>query len=332
MGLRAIVTACCLTWGQVVFGQTVFVDDAARSVSVPAVVNKVFAAGAPAEILLYTLAPEKLAGRNHAPSPAALEFTPPRFRNPVLISQLPDPDGPAGDRELVALQPDLYVDYGDVTADYVDSVNNVQGRTGVPAIILDGSLERIAATYRRLGVLVGARERGEQLALHTERLLEKYRDYLSRKSMPPKVYLACSADGLVPCRDGERNAEFARWLGAVNVAGTHAGRLTIGQIATLDPEVVVAPTPEAAERIRGSADWQAVAAVKRGRVLSAPALPFGWGPRPPSVNRLPGLIWLAYALPGQSFDAAFFTDVREFFTAFYQVTPSDEQLGRLVAY
>ncbi len=239
-------------------GQEAFVDDAGRSVAVPPVVGKVFAAGAPPEVLLYTLVPDRLVGRNHAPSPAALEFMAPQFRDPVLISQLPDPDGPAADRELLALRPDLYVDYGDVTADYIESLDNVQRRTGIPGIILDGSLARIPATYRRLGQLLGAADRGEQLAAHVEPLLAQYRGILRQDGQAIRVYLACSPDGLAPCLDGERNAEFAQWLGAVNVAGAVGAsrRVTLEQIRDWNPDVIVAPTAEAAARLGSSADWQ----------------------------------------------------------------------------
>jgi len=54
--------------------QVPFTDDAGRSVVLPARIDRVFAAGAPAELLLYTLAPEKLPGRNNVPSSAALEL------------------------------------------------------------------------------------------------------------------------------------------------------------------------------------------------------------------------------------------------------------------
>ena len=56
--------------------QTRVADDAKRTVAVPAHVSRVFAAGAPAEVLLYTLVPEMLVGRNHMPSAAALELMP----------------------------------------------------------------------------------------------------------------------------------------------------------------------------------------------------------------------------------------------------------------
>jgi hypothetical protein len=48
------------------------------------------------------------------------------------------------------------------------------------------------------------------------------------------------------------------------------------------------------------------------------------------VNRVPGMIFMAYVLRGRAFDAAFFRDVRAFFESFYHVTPSDEQLRALL--
>lgn len=80
--------------------------------------SSVFAAGAPADLPLYTLVPEKLAGRNVLPSPAAKEFMPPPYRNPTPITNLPDRDDPRFDAELLALDVDVYIDYGTIDDDY----------------------------------------------------------------------------------------------------------------------------------------------------------------------------------------------------------------------
>jgi hypothetical protein len=48
------------------------------------------------------------------------------------------------------------------------------------------------------------------------------------------------------------------------------------------------------------------------------------------VNRLPGVIWLAYAATGRSFDAAFHDDVRRFFKDFYHLDLADAQFGTLL--
>ncbi|HYZ33588.1 MAG TPA: hypothetical protein VE684_15060, partial [Crenalkalicoccus sp.] len=62
--------------------------------------------------------------------------------------------------------------------------------------------------------------------------------------------------------------------------------------AALSPDWVIAADDAFWVQARRDPDWQAVAAVREGRLVRAPALPFGWLGRPPSVNRLLGLLWL----------------------------------------
>jgi iron complex transport system substrate-binding protein len=107
--------------------------------------------------------------------------------------------------------------------------------------------------------------------------------------------------------------------------------LTVAAIRDLAPDVIIAANADAAAQLRSDPDWKDVSAVAAGRVHAPPSLPFNWGPRPPSVNRLAGLIWLAYVLPGRPFDDEFFADVESLFTNFYHVTPTREQLQPLVA-
>jgi iron complex transport system substrate-binding protein len=307
-------------------------DDARREVVLPATVERVFAAGAPAEILLYTLVPDKLVGRNHRPPAAALELIPPRFREPIAVVNLPDRDDPRYDAELLELDVDVYVDYGTVDPDYVAALEAISDRTRIPGVILDGTFTAIPGVYRRLGAALGAPEQGSHLADEAQRLLDRYGGVLAPS--PVRVYLACSQNGLSPCFRGHSAGEGADVLGAINVAGrieNAAPRpLTIEEIRALKPDVIIAASRDAAAAIRANASWRDVAAVAAGRVHAPPALPFNWGPRPPSVNRLAGLIWMAYVLPGRPFDDAFFDDVRSFFAAFYHVSPTDEQLRALV--
>lgn len=307
--------------------QSRFTDDANRTVTAPARVSRVFAAGAPAEVMLYTLAPDLLVGRNRVPTGAAAEFFPPQYRTPTLIRQLPEVDDPAADAELVALKPDVYVDYGSVQADYIASVEAVQKRTGVPGVIMNGALERIPEMYRRVGALLGVPDRGAQLAAATERLLARYRNRLAAPT-PVRVYLACSGDGYVPCLEEDSGSEQLRWLGGVNVAGPRAAAprrpRTIDEIKAMNASVIV--VNGSAAQLRADAAWQSVPAVAGGRVYEWPSLPYSWGARPPSVNRLPGLAWLAYVARGDRFDAAFDADVKSFFRDFYHLELSDAQL------
>lgn len=310
--------------GTTALTQAGFRDDAGRTVEWPARVSRVFAAGAPAEVMLHTLAPELLVGRNRMPSAEMRAFFPPAFRNSTPIQRLPEVDNPDADAELVALRPDVYIDYGTVSPDYIESLEAVQRRTRVPGIILDGALERIPEMYRRLGGALGVQQRGDKLATTAAHLLASYRDALAGPA-PTRVYLACSADGFVPCLADQRAGEQLAWLGGINVAGTQATAprrpLTIDDIQALAPQVIIVTS--GAARYRSDPAWQGVDAVRAGRVYQWPALPYGWGARPPSVNRLPGVVWLAYVAAGRRFDEEFRREVRRFYEDFYQVELTD---------
>jgi iron complex transport system substrate-binding protein len=324
-----LVFAVCSIYVHDASAQTRFTDDARRTVTLPARPARVFAAGAPAEVLLYTLVPDMLVGRNHMPPAAALEFMPPTLRSPKPIKNLPDRDDPRYDDELLALKPDVYVDYGTVDDDYVAALEAISGRTKVPALILDGGLTNIPAAYRKLGAALGVPERADRVAAEAQRILDKYRG-----AAPVRVYLSCSRDGLVPCVQGHAFGEAAELLGAVNTAGTTASApkrpFTVQEVRLSRPDVVIVASQLAVDITRQDPAWQEVGAVASGRIYSPPDLPFSWGPRPPSVNRLLGVIWMAYVLRAQPFDDAFFADVRSAFETFYHVTPSREQLERLV--
>ena len=333
-GFRIVLIVAAATAATPVLTQTRFSDDAQRTVDLPARVTRVFAAGAPAEVLLYTLAPDLLVGRNRLPEADAVEFFPPAYRTPTLIRQLPEVDNPAADAELVALKPHLYVDYGTVNADYVASLDAVQKRTGVPGVLLDGALTRVPAAYRRLGSALGMPERGERLATAVEGIFTRYRG--TAANPPIRVYLGCSGDGFVPCLEDDAGGEPLQLLGGVNVAGSRASAprrpRTIEEIVAMAPDVVViSGNRGAAARLRAHPEWSKVPAVAAGRVYQWPSLPYSWGARPPSVNRLPGVMWLSYVLRNRLFDAAFRDDLRGFYRDFYHLDLSEPQVQSLLA-
>src|SRR6202035_3874155 len=73
--------------------------------------------------------------------------------------------------KVVALKPDLIVDYGTVSPRYADLARATQQKTGVPTILLDGSLTAIPQAIRTLGGFVHREGRAETLATFAEALL-----------------------------------------------------------------------------------------------------------------------------------------------------------------
>ena len=129
-------------------------------------------------------------------------------------------------------------------------------------------------------------------------------------------------------------SEPIEFVGARNVAadlrGSH-GVATVEQVRAWDPEIIIAGDADFAASIRNDPAWASIAAVKNGRVHLAPRLPFGWVDYPPAVNRLIGLWWLGKIFYPESFPEDIKAMARDFYTAFYRVTPTAAQLDRVFA-
>src|SRR5262249_54353979 len=95
-----------------------FVDSAGRTVQIPAQVTRVFAAGPPASVLVYTLAPDKLAGWIRAPTAEERPFIPPRYAALPVHGRLTGRGDSANVEAVLQLRPDIIVDVGTIDPTY----------------------------------------------------------------------------------------------------------------------------------------------------------------------------------------------------------------------
>jgi len=311
-------------------------DDAGRAVSIPARVERVFVAGPPAAILLYTFAPDLLIGWTRAPRPEECEFLMPGACAKPEVGRLTGRGNTANLEVVLSLKPDLIFDVGTITDTYVSLANRVQEQTSVPYALLDGRFEAMAATYRKLGALTRRTEQAEAHARYADETIATIRQRIDRipESERPRVYYGRGPRGLETGLDGSINMETIEFLGARNVAAERKGGLvtvSIEQVLAWNPDVIITIDRDFAASVKSDPLWAPVKAVQNGRVHLSPGLPFGWVDFPPSVNRLIGLWWLAKALyPGQ-FPEDLKPLTRDFYTRFYHLTPSDAQIETVLS-
>jgi iron complex transport system substrate-binding protein len=239
---------------------------------------------------------------------------------------------------LLQTKPDLIVDFGSVRDTYVSLAERVQAQTGVPYILIDGRFENTAASARLLGAILGVEDRAERVASYVESTLAEIDATLAEvpQEQRPRVYLARGPDGLETGLQGSINTEIIERVGAINVAvdptGARRGiaQVPIEQVVVWNPDVVITWDRNFFESVRGNSYWQGVDAVKSGRVYLSPTAPYGWIDRPPSLNRLIGLQWLA----GLFYPDHITQDLREvarsFYDLFYHVHLTDAELDRLL--
>jgi iron complex transport system substrate-binding protein len=310
-------------------------DATGRTVSGPDKVTRVYPAGPPAAVELYTLAPDLLIGWLEPLSPEAREFLLPEIAARPQIPRLTG-HGNVNLEALKSAKPDVIVDIGTVTADFKSLAEKVQQDSGIPYVLLDGHLDRVGATYRALGHLLGRADDAEKLAISAENTIAivTQRSAAVPSDARPRVYYARDKSGLQTGFGGSMISEPIEFVGARNVAadlrGSH-GVATVEQVRAWDPEIIIAGDADFAASIRNDPAWASIAAVKNGRVHLAPRLPFGWVDYPPAVNRLIGLWWLGKIFYPDRFPEDIKTLARDFYTAFYHVTPTAAQLERVFA-
>lgn len=311
-------------------------DGANRRIAVPARVERVFPAGPPAAILLYTLAPDLLLGWPRANRPEEREFLLPDVGARPELGRLTGRGNTTHLETVLALKPDLLLDSGSVRATYVELADRVQAQTGIPYALLDGRFDRIPASYRTLGALVGRAERAEALARWSEDTMRAVRSRCLAVPAQerPRVYFARGPAGLETGLAGSINVEILEFLGLRNVAAELPGGLaTVSpeQVLRWDPEVIVTIDLAFAASVRAHPLWQDVRAVREARVHLSPRLPFGWVDFPPGVNRLVGLWWLAKAVYPERFPEDLRALTRDFYGRFYHVRLNDAQVERVLA-
>jgi iron complex transport system substrate-binding protein len=312
-------------------------DSAGRRVEIPQRISRVLAAGPPASILLYTLAPEKMIGWVRTPSSTEKEFLLASVRELPEYGRLTGRGNTANLENVLKLKPDLIIDVGSVGPTYVSLANNVQEQTKVPYILLDGTFNKTPEIYRLLGELLGVQEHAEALARYADETLNGLRARLA--SVPeaerPRVYYGRGANGLETGLGGSINLEVLERVGAINVAAA-AGtggitKVSIEQVLSWNPDVILVLDPTFYRSLPGDPLWSPVKAVRDQRIYLAPNLPYGWFDAPPGVNRLIGVRWLGSVLYPKQFPENLRDTTRQFYKLFYHVDLTEQQVDTLLA-
>ena len=312
-------------------------DSAGREVEIPDEVKSVFAAGPPAMVLVYVMKPETLTGWPRALRPDEVDYVAEPYRNLPETGRLTGRGGEANLERVLEIKPDLIVDFGSVRDTYIDLANRVQEQTGIPYVLIDGRFENTAEALRLMGEVLGVPERGEMLAKDVEDTFARIDAIL--KDVPEAdrqdTYLARGPDGLETGMKGSINTEIIERAGGLNVAddgGRTQGLVqsSMEQVIVADPGMIVTWDRNFYDKVWDDPLWSGISAVKDGKVYLSPTAPFGWIDRPPSLNRMIGLKWMARLYFPEQWPGDLRDETREFYKTYYHVDLNDEELDRLL--
>lgn len=292
----------------------------------PSNIHKVFAAGPPAAVFLYTLVPEKLLGWPSNMTAEALQFIHPRQQQLPFTGRLAGRGSTVSLETLLVMAPDIIVDVGNAGETHRSEARRVTAQTGITTLQIEGLLAATPQQFRQAGRILGVEPRAELLAKYSEKLLNRAAEFAQTQSANGKrrarIYTTRSNDGLETGLAGSIHSEVIELLGCHNVASApgHRGvaRVSLEQVLAWQPDYIITQDPEFIPWVKAASHWQSVNAVQEDRVYCASRLPFGWLDGPPGVNRLLGILWLMALLENRLEGEQLAQEVAEFFQLFYR--------------
>ena len=308
------------------------VDMAGRKVIIPRKVTKVFSTSPMGTIFMYTLAPDKIAGLSWPVTEMEQRYTLESFQKlPLLGGAFGGKLDTTNYEQIIKVKPEFILALGDIDQLTIDSANRLQVKLNIPVLIYDGNYEKTGEVYQVLGEILDVPGRASKLASYWCKVTAETQKVIANIPVPKrvKVYYAEGVNGLETDPNGSRHAEVLTICGGINVAevpeqrGYGRTQVYMEQLLAWNPDLILVCSDQGFSQDRFYSKifndplWANLKAIKTKEVYEIPFAPFNWFDRPPSVNRIIGVVWLRHLLYPQYFKTNIERDTKDFYQLFY---------------
>ncbi|MFI3247853.1 MAG: ABC transporter substrate-binding protein [Rikenellaceae bacterium] len=293
------------------------VDMAGREVKIPTTIEHIVPYDTKASLMLYSVAADRMDTR--ALLPGVEKFT---YINSGY-EQLPEVDI-KNIEQLLMINPQVIIAGAYIGSDNLERFDKMEKRTHIPVVVIDLSIDKMSDTYLFLGEMLAIESQCRVRAEYIESIYTLTQDLIeSNPEVKERIYYSIGGNGLMSDPAGSRHTEVIDYLRLNNVvnvpipSGGHAS-VNMEQVLEWNPNIIFCAgfrgNGSAYKTITSSNKWKSIDAVKSKKIYNIPSMPFGWFDNPPSINRIPGIIWLCELFYG--LDS---TTSREMITEFYKL-------------
>lgn len=341
IALAAIVALICIPGcyaADTGSGNTKTITDMdGRTLTIPTTLNHVLTTYPPTSNLVYMLAPEKLMGLQTSASKN--KYMKDEYKNlPVVGGWY---GGLTANYEtFMSMNPDAIFEGFTRTGNYQETIDERQKNLNpYPLIEVADSTDvnNYTPSVKFMGEILGgdAKTKADELNSFYTSVYNKVKD--KAQTIPQdkrkKVYYAEGVDGLKTEPDNS-HIQLVNLCGGINVASKVAAKGGMGEtpvniedIISWNPDVIIVREPKFYSEIYSDPNWQKIKAVQDKQVYLAPSDPLGWFDRPPCVNTVIGIPWVAKVLyPDEFKDLDLTALTKEFYSKFYHYDLTDSDV------
>ena len=316
----------------------IFTDSIGREVTVPVKIGSIAPSGSYAQIMLLTLCPELLTGLSGELTDVQKPYFDEKYWDLPVFGRLYGSTGTINLEALVSAAPDVIIDMGEVKPGIGDDLDTVQEQTGIPVVFIEATLGSMADAYTSLGELLGVSDAAEERAEYIREVLDFAADVRGKipEEERPNVLFSQGQNGNEVNGRGVVHAEILDVVGVINVADMNStissggDEVSLEQILLWNPEIVILAPDSNYATISSDPAWAQVAAVKNGEVYEVPIGPYNWLNRPPSVQRVLGILWLGNLIYPEHYDFDIVEKTQEFYKLFFAYEITETEVAELL--
>ena len=313
-----------------------FTDSAGRRVEVPVTIDRIAVSGPLAQMYLFALCPDRLAGISSGWSDEALLYIDDKYADLPEIGHLYGSKGDLNVETLMDIGAQIIIDVGESKESIREDMDDLEEQTGIPAVHITATLKTAGEAFRMLGDLLSLPDEAEELASFCERVCARSERIASSVDKVPLLYLDGDLGQNVMAK-GSFHSEVVDLL-SDNLAdvGSASGKglgneVDMEQILTWDPEVILFAPQSYFDYVDEDSAWEEIAAVRNDRYYEVPFGPYNWMGTPPSCQRYLGMMWMESLLYPEACDYDLREEVRAYYRLFYHTDLTDELYDGLVA-
>ncbi len=276
-------------------------DDYGRVVTIPDKITKIYAASPPLSMSVLAFDPALVAALNSPFKPEQKPYVGVVASKPIAGGFFGQGNTPNFEI-LASVKPDVILMWGKATG--VDNQLAKFNALGIPVLMVrNDSINDLISQFTLYGKLTGNTKRANELIAYTKETLGLIQSLQNKINARKDVryYFAEGLDGMSSECEGSFHLEPFTYSGAKNALNCKMSsnfgmeKISMETIILSDPDVIIAMEKEFAEGIENNPKWKTLRAVKSGRVLTVPTVPFNYISRPPSFMRLLGIRWLIHS-------------------------------------
>lgn len=319
-------------------GTRIITDSAGREVEIPLEITKIAPSGPLAQIVLYTVSPDKLAGRAADFSDEAKQYIDEKYWGLPKFGQFYGKNASLNMEALIAEAPDVIIDIGEAKKTVKEDMDALQEQLNIPVIFVEATLPTMADAYEMLGDITGEKEQAGKLADYCRAEIGKADQNAAAiaDSDRKSVYFGLGDDGLHTNAKGSIHADVIERIGAVNAADVEAvssgggSEVSFEQVLIWNPDLIIVDSGKLYDTLTTDSMWQELEAVKNGKIFKIPTAPYSYMSSPPSVNRMIGIEWLGNLVYPEIYTSDIREEVKSFYQLFYHIDVSDDELDSIL--